>query len=66
MLAKVLANKLKKVVGKVVSDFQHSFIEGRQILTILIASETIDSRSKSNLFGLVLNMDIKKAYDHAN
>ena len=29
LLAKVLVNRLKKVVGEVISDFQHAFIEGR-------------------------------------
>lgn len=27
MLTKVMTNRLKKVVGKVVSDFQHAFVE---------------------------------------
>lgn len=29
LFAKVLANRLKRVVGKVVSEFQHAFMEGR-------------------------------------
>ena len=32
ILAKVLANRLKKVVSKVVSYSQNAFVEGRQIL----------------------------------
>ena len=32
LLAKVLANRLKKVVGKIVSKSQNAFVEGRQIL----------------------------------
>ena len=42
-LAKVLANRLKKVVGKVVSKAKGAFLEGRQILdAVLIANGAID------------------------
>ena len=46
--AKVLANRLKITVGKVVSNNQNVFIRSRQILdATLIANEAIDSRMRS-------------------
>jgi len=43
ILSKVLTNRLRNVVGNVVSTSQYAFIKGRQIMDgILIANEIVD------------------------
>ena len=65
VLAKVLANGLKKVVRNLVLDFHHAFVVGRQILDVL-ANEAIDFRLKGNLKRIICKLDVEKTYDHVN
>ena len=63
----MLANRLKKVVGKVVSEAQNAFVEGRQITNAsLIANELIDHWQKQKEKGVICKLDIEKAFDSIN
>ncbi|GAU44567.1 hypothetical protein TSUD_367230 [Trifolium subterraneum] len=64
VLSKVLANRLRRVVGGVVSQTQSAFIKGRQILDgILIANEIVDDAKRDKKELLMLKIDFEKAYD---
>ena len=67
ILAKVLANRLRRIIDKVVSLSQNAFVEGRQILdAALIANEVVDSMLRRNDGEVVCKLDIEKAHDHLN
>ena len=67
ILSKVLANRIKRVMDKVISKSQNAFVEGSQILdAVLIANEIVDSTMRREESGLVCKLDIEKAYDSIN
>ena len=64
ILAKVLANRLRSVIGLVISESQSTFIKGRQILDgILVANEIDDEARKFKKELILFKVDIEKAYD---
>jgi len=64
ILAKILANMLCVVVGKVVSETQTTFVKDRQILDgVLVANEVVDEARKFKKELLLFKVDFEKAYD---
>jgi len=63
-VAKLLVNRLRLVVGKVVLESQTTFVKDRQILYgLLIANEAVDEARKIEKELLLFKVDFEKAYD---
>lgn len=67
IVAKILAERLKKVTGELVSGYQNAFIKNRQMTdAALIANEALAWRLKSGIPGILFKLDVKKAFDQVN
>lgn len=65
--AKVLAERLKTVMRKLVSNHQSAFIKNSQIIdAALIANEVLDWKLKSGEPGIICKLDIEKAFNQLN
>lgn len=62
--AKVLAERIKKVIGKLASGHKNAFIKNMQITDeTLIANEVLDWRLKSGAPGILCKLKVEKAFD---
>jgi hypothetical protein len=64
LIAKVLAARLAKVLGDLISNTQSVFLKGRQLVDgVVVVNEVIDSAKKYGKKCLILKVDFEKAYD---
>lgn len=64
IIARVLVKRLKRVLLLTITENQFAFEEGRQILDAsLIANEIIDDWKANRSKGLVLKLELEKAFD---
>lgn len=67
LLSKVLTERLKRVIDRLVDVQLMTFIKNMQIMdAILIANEVVDSRINQGKAGILFKLDIEKVYDHVN
>lgn len=61
IISKLLTERLKSVIGKLVDEHQMAFLQGRQILDAsLLANELVDSRNKQKKPGIYASWILQK------
>ena len=64
IVAKLLTNRLKKVLPEIIDERQSAFISGRQLLhSVVIANEAVEEAKRSHKPCLVFKVDYERAYD---
>jgi len=64
IVAKILANRLKKVMPFIIDERQSAFIEERHMLySVLIANEVVEEAKRSQKPCIVFKVHYEKAYD---
>ena len=67
ILATIMVNRLKPILLGLISQYQTGFVKGRQITDdILVAEEAIHSLKNSKTKGMLVKIDLAKAYDRLN
>jgi hypothetical protein len=67
IITKVIANRLKPILTHVISKEQAGYVEGRQITdNIILAHEVIHSLKTSKTPGMLIKLDLSKAFDRAS
>lgn len=66
-LSKLLAARLKKVLGSVILEVQSAFVPRRNLLDgVMVANELMDYAIKENKGCLLFKVDFEKAYHMIN
>lgn len=64
ILLKVLVNRLKSVLNRIISKDQHAFLKGRNISeSIFMVNEVIHTMKTQKVDDIILKIDFLKAYD---
>ncbi|CAI5484179.1 unnamed protein product [Closterium sp. Yama58-4] len=67
LLAKVMANRMKQVLPRVISDKQFGFLPGRSLAdAVSLVADVIDAAQEEDEDWLLLLLDFQKAYDYVS
>jgi hypothetical protein len=66
ILAKVLAIRMKQVLGSYISNNQNAFTGETNLNSVLIGNECLDNSLKLGILGVIYKLDLEKAYDNVN
>eukprot|EP00253_Pinus_taeda_P006730 PITA_06730 len=67
ILAKLLANRIKPLLPRIISSAQGGFVEGRHILdNVIQVQETIHSSKQRKEKGMLIKLDMANAFDRVN
>ena len=66
-MSKILATRMKSIMGRLILDSQGGFLGGRQILdNIIIIQESIHSNVERKQQGMAIKLDMANAFDRVN
>jgi hypothetical protein len=64
IITKIIANRIKKILPKLIPENQGGFVRGRQILdNIILVQEAIHTSCKKREKGMVVKLDLANAFD---
>jgi len=64
IISKVIANRLKPILPRIISEEQSGYVEGQKIMdNILLAQEMIHTLQSRKNASMLMQLDFSKAYD---
>lgn len=66
-MAKELSNRIREIIHKAIDGNQSALVKDRNIMDcILIANEAVDDYRRTKKRGILIILDLEKAYDYTD